>query len=67
MNVLKSVYGTDVLNNKIDKLDKNEFVDLCSNIQNGIPATPVLIVKEKDVTDMLELSKLPNLGKLFYG
>ena len=67
MNVLKSVYGTDVLNNKIDKLDKNEFVDLCSNIQNGIPiATPVFDgAKEKDVTDMLELSKLPKSGQTF--
>ena len=58
---------TSDLNNKIDKLDKNEFVDLCSNIQNGIPiATPVFDgAKEKDVTDMLELSKLPKSGQTF--
>ena len=67
MSVLKSVYGNEVLQNKIDKLDKDEFVDLCSNIQNGIPiATPVFDgAKEKDVTDMLELSKLPKSGQTF--
>ncbi len=39
---LKSVYGNDIFNEKVDKLSKNEFKDLCENLQNGIAiSTPV--------------------------
>ena len=60
-NFLKSVYGKEIFENKLDKLNKLEFKVLCENLQNGIPiATPVFDgAKEKDVTEMLELAKLP--------
>ncbi len=39
---LKSVYGEAIFNEKVDKLSKNEFKDLCENLQNGIAiSTPV--------------------------
>jgi len=62
---LKSVYGKEIFENSLDKLTKTEFKDLCENLQNGIPiATPVFDgAKEKDVTNMLELAKLPKSGQ----
>ena len=39
---LKSVYGEEIFNEKVDKLSKSEFKDLCENLQNGIAiSTPV--------------------------
>ena len=39
---LKSVYGEEIFNQKVDKLSKTEFNDLCENLQNGIAiSTPV--------------------------
>jgi DNA-directed RNA polymerase subunit beta len=62
---LTSVYGKDVFNGGIDKLNKTEFADLCENLQNGIAiSTPVFDgAKEKDVSEMLELAKLPTSGQ----
>jgi DNA-directed RNA polymerase subunit beta len=62
---LKSVYGDEVYSENIDTLSNTEFKDLCENIQSGIPiSTPVFDgAKEKDVTKMLELAKLPNSGQ----
>jgi len=64
---LKSVYGKEIFDNKLDKLNKTEFRDLCENLQNGVPiATPVFDgAKEQDVTDMLNLAKLPGSGQTF--
>ena len=64
---LKSVYGKELYNDKIDSLSTNEFNDLCQNIQNGIPiSTPVFDgAKEQDVTNMLELAKLPSTGQTY--
>ena len=55
---LKSVYGNEVFDGGIDKLNKTEFRDLCENLQNGIAiSTPVFDgAKEKDVSEMLELA-----------
>ncbi len=66
-NFLKSVYGEEIFNQKVDKLSKTEFVDLCENLQNGIAiSTPVFDgAKEKNVTEMLELAKLPGSGQTF--
>ena len=49
------------------KLSKTEFKDLCENLQNGIAiSTPVFDgAKEKDVTEMLELAKLPKSGQTY--
>jgi len=62
---LKSVYGKEVFDSGIDKLNKTEFSDLCDNLQNGIAiSTPVFDgAKEKDVSEMLELAKLPTSGQ----
>jgi len=62
---LKSVYGEEIFNEKVEKLNKTEFKDLCENLQNGIAiSTPVFDgAKEKNVTDMLELAKLPGSGQ----
>ena len=64
---LKSVYGDGTFNNDIDKLSKTEFIDLCDNLQNGVPiATPVFDgAKEQDVTKMLDLAKLPKSGQTY--
>ena len=62
---LTSVYGKEVFDDGIDKLNKTEFADLCENLQNGIAiSTPVFDgAKEKDVSEMLELAKLPTSGQ----
>ena len=64
---LKSVYGEETFNEKVDKLSKTEFKDLCENLQHGIAiSTPVFDgAKEKDVTEMLELAKLPKSGQTY--
>ncbi len=66
-NFLKSVYGEEIFNDKVEKLSKTEFRDLCENLQNGVPiSTPVFDgAKEKDVTNMLELAKLPGSGQTY--
>ena len=62
---LKSVYGKETYDENVDKLSSSEFIDLCENIQSGIPiATPVFDgAKEQDVTKMLELANLPSSGQ----
>ena len=64
---LKSVYGEEIFNQKVDKLSKTEFKDLCENLQNGIAiSTPVFDgAKEKNVTEMLELANLPKSGQTY--
>jgi DNA-directed RNA polymerase subunit beta len=64
---LKSVYGNEVFDGGIDKLNKTEFRDLCENLQNGIAiSTPVFDgAKEKDVSEMLNLAKLPTSGQTY--
>ena len=67
-NFLKSVYGDEIYNDKVDKLSKTEFTDLCENLQNGVAiSTPVFDgAKEKNVTEMLQLAKLPGSGPVSY-
>ena len=62
---LKNVYGKEIYDEEIEKLNQSEFEDLCSNIRHGVPiATPVFDgAKENDVTKMLELAELPNSGQ----
>ncbi len=64
---LKSVYGEEIFNQKVEKLNNSEFNDLCENLQNGIAiSTPVFDgAKEKNVTEMLELAKLPGSGQTY--
>ncbi len=62
---LKNIYGKDIYDENIEKLNQSEFIDLCSNIRKGVPiSTPVFDgAKENDVTKMLELAELPNSGQ----
>jgi DNA-directed RNA polymerase subunit beta len=64
---LKSVYGEEIFRDKVDKLSKTEFSDLCENLKNGVAiSTPVFDgAKEQNVTDMLELAKLPKSGQTY--
>jgi DNA-directed RNA polymerase subunit beta len=64
---LESVYGKEIYNDKVEKLSKPEFKDLCENLQNGIAiSTPVFDgAKEKNVTEMLKLAKLPGSGQTY--
>ncbi len=64
---LKSVYGDEIYNEKVQKLSKTEFMDLCENLQNGVAiSTPVFDgAKEKNVTEMLELANLPGSGQTY--
>ncbi len=66
-NFLKSIYGKEVFEQSLDKLNKTEFRDLCENLENGIPiSTPVFDgAKERDVTDMLKLANLPTTGQTY--
>ncbi|MDA7587726.1 DNA-directed RNA polymerase subunit beta [uncultured Candidatus Pelagibacter sp.] len=64
---LKSVYGEEIFDDKVEKLSKPEFKDLVETLQDGIAiSTPVFDgAKEKNVTEMLELAKLPGSGQTF--
>ena len=65
ISLLKSIYGKDFYDNYINSFSSIEFNDLCKNLINGIPiSTPVFDgAKERDVSDMLELAKLPTSGQ----
>ncbi|WP_435152151.1 DNA-directed RNA polymerase subunit beta [Candidatus Pelagibacter bacterium nBUS_44] len=64
---LKSVYGEEIFDAKVEKLSKPEFKDLVETLQDGIAiSTPVFDgAKEKNVTEMLELAKLPGSGQTY--
>ncbi len=64
---LKSVYGEETFDEKVEKLSKPEFKDLVETLQDGIAiSTPVFDgAKEKNVTEMLELAKLPGSGQTY--
>ena len=64
---LKSVYGEEIFDDKVEKLSKPEFKDLVETLQDGIAiSTPVFDgAKEKNVTEMLELAKLPASGQTY--
>ena len=64
---LKSVYGEEIFDEKVEKLSKPEFKDLVKTLQDGIAiSTPVFDgAKEKNVTEMLELAKLPSSGQTY--
>jgi len=64
---LKSVYGEEIFDEKVEKLSKPEFKDLVETLKDGIAiSTPVFDgAKEKNVTEMLELAKLPGSGQTF--
>ena len=65
VTLLKSIYGNNYYEKSINPLSSNEFNELCINLIKGVPiSTPVFDgAKEKDVTGMLNLAKLPTSGQ----
>ena len=64
-NELKNIYGKEYYEEVISKLSKKEIAELVENISNGVPiSTPVFDgASTKDITEMLDLAKLPNSGQ----
>tara|TARA_E500000178_G_C16816232_1_gene659322 strand:- start:187 stop:885 length:699 start_codon:yes stop_codon:yes gene_type:complete len=62
---LKEIYGKEYFDNTISKLSKKEIAELVQNISNGVPiSTPVFDgASTKDITEMLDIAKLPNTGQ----
>ena len=62
---LKTIYSSEYYESVISKLNKKELFELIENISNGIPiATPVFDgASSEDISNMLDLSKLPNSGQ----
>ena len=64
-NSLEKVYGEKTFNNVINNLDKKDFIELCTNLSNGVPvSTPVFDgASTEDITKMLESANLPSTGQ----
>ena len=62
---LRNIYGKKYYEEVISKLSKKEIAELVENISNGVPiSTPVFDgASTKDITEMLDLAKLPNSGQ----
>ena len=62
---LKEVYGNTYFDNVVSRLNNKELAELVQNLSNGVPiATPVFDgASTKDITEMLDLAKLPNTGQ----
>ena len=62
---LKEIYGKSYYDEVISKLSNKEISELVQNLSNGVPiATPVFDgASTKDITNMLDLAKLPNTGQ----
>ena len=62
---LEEIYGKTYYNETISKLSSKEVVELVQNLSNGVPiATPVFDgASTRDITEMLELAKLPKSGQ----
>lgn len=63
--ILKKVYGDEVFEEKIKRLNNKEFEELFVNLSSGIPiSTPVFDgASIDDVTKLLELADLPSSGQ----
>ena len=62
---LENVYGENSYKNVIKNLDRKDFIELCSNLSNGVPiSTPVFDgASTEDITKMLEKAELPSTGQ----
>ena len=62
---LKEIYGKSYYDEIISKLSNKEVAELVKNLSNGVPiATPVFDgASTVDITNMLDLAKLPNSGQ----
>ena len=62
---LREIYGKSYYDEVISKLSNKEVAELLQNLSNGVPiATPVFDgASTNDITEMLNLAKLPNSGQ----
>ena len=62
---LQTIYGESSYKDVIKNLEKKDFVELCTNLSNGVPiATPVFDgASTDDITKMLETAGLPSTGQ----
>ncbi len=62
---LETIYGEKNYKNIIKNLDKKDFVELCTNLSNGVPvSTPVFDgASTNDINKMLETAGLPSSGQ----
>ena len=62
---LETIYGENSYKNVIKNFDRKDFVELCSNLSNGVPiSTPVFDgASTNDITKMLETAGLPSTGQ----
>ena len=63
--LLKNIYGKNFFDEKISKLSKEDFDELCLNLSKGVPiATPVFDgAQEADVSNMLKTANLSTSGQ----
>ena len=63
---LKDVYGEREFNDKVNKLDNAQLIEMSNNVRNGIPmATPVFDgADEADITELLEKAGLSKSGQV---
>ena len=61
----RNLWKLIIMNDVISKLSNKEIAELVQNLSNGVPiATPVFDgASTKDITEMLNLAKLPNSGQ----
>ncbi len=62
---LETVYGERNYRDVVKNLEKKDFVELCTNLSNGVPiSTPVFDgASTDDITKMLETAGLPSTGQ----
>jgi len=62
---LQTIYGETSYKDVIKNLEKKDFVELCTNLSNGVPiSTPVFDgASTDDITKMLETAGLPSTGQ----
>jgi len=62
---LETIYGEKSYKNVVKNLETKDFVELCSNLSNGVPiSTPVFDgASTDDITKMLETAGLPSTGQ----
>ncbi|MDE0790513.1 MAG: DNA-directed RNA polymerase subunit beta, partial [Woeseiaceae bacterium] len=63
---MKNVYGDEAYKADIQSLQEDEFIELTTNMRNGVPiATPVFDgASESDIADMLEKAGLDTSGQV---
>ena len=63
---MKSIYGTEILEQEVSDLDENQVIELAENLRSGVPmATPVFDgANEEDIVKLLEQAGLDTSGQV---